>query len=95
MRGRDYVLPQDVVDVGRDVLPHRLVLAFDAVADGIDQQQVVQSILRNVPQPRPVWRHGAPDGPDGPGGPGAAAGPAGSAGPSGPQAAPPGAPEFT
>ena len=107
MRGRDYVLPQDVVDVGRDVLPHRLVLAFDAVADGIDQQQVVHSILGNVPQPRPVWRHGAPDGvasPDGQagaGGPSGAVGPAGpsgtagSAGPSGPQAAPPGAPEFT
>ena len=34
LRGRDYVLPQDVYDVAIDVLPHRLVLSFDAVADG-------------------------------------------------------------
>ena len=34
MRGRDYVLPHDVYDVATDVLSHRLVLTFDALAEG-------------------------------------------------------------
>ena len=34
LRGRDYVLPHDVSDIAADVLAHRLVLSFDAVADG-------------------------------------------------------------
>ena len=35
LRGRDYVLPADVLDLAPDVLAHRLVLSFDAVADGV------------------------------------------------------------
>ena len=35
VRGRDYVLPQDVLDVAPDVLRHRLVLSYDAVADEV------------------------------------------------------------
>ena len=35
LRGRDYVLPQDVLDVAIDVLPHRMVLSYDAIADGV------------------------------------------------------------
>src|SRR4029453_2138743 len=34
LRGRDYVLPADVYDVALDVMAHRLVLTFDALADG-------------------------------------------------------------
>jgi MoxR-like ATPase len=34
-RGRDYVLPQDVLDIAVDVLAHRLVLSYDAIADGV------------------------------------------------------------
>jgi MoxR-like ATPase len=57
MRGRDYVLPEDVRDVALDVIPHRLVLSFDALADGIQATAVVERILAVVPPPRPVWRH--------------------------------------
>ncbi|MGW5362134.1 AAA family ATPase [Actinopolymorpha pittospori] len=56
MRGRDYVLPQDVQEVAGDVIPHRLVLGFDAVADGISAAGVVDRVLSVVPPPRPVWR---------------------------------------
>lgn len=59
MRGRDYVLPEDVRDVARDVLPHRLVLSFDAMADGVAPLQVVDRVLSAVPPPRPVWRNDA------------------------------------
>ncbi|MFD2080685.1 AAA family ATPase [Actinopolymorpha cephalotaxi] len=56
MRGRDYVLPQDVQEVACDVIPHRLVLGFDAVADGVRASSVVERVLSVVPPPRPVWR---------------------------------------
>jgi MoxR-like ATPase len=52
LRGRDYVLPGDVVDIAADVLAHRMVLSFDAVAEGVDPRSVVASILDVVPRPR-------------------------------------------
>jgi MoxR-like ATPase len=51
LRGRDYVLPADVADVAGDVLAHRLVLGFDAVADGVDPRGVVERIVATVPGP--------------------------------------------
>jgi len=56
IRGRDYVLPQDIQDVARDVLPHRLILTFDAIAEGIETPAVINRLLEVVPPPRPVWR---------------------------------------
>jgi MoxR-like ATPase len=52
LRGRDYVLPQDVVDIATDVLAHRLVLSFDAVAEGVDPRSIVATVLAAVPRPR-------------------------------------------
>ena len=52
MRGRDYVLPRDVADVAGDVLAHRLVLSFDAVAEGIDPRQIIDYLVTVVPQPQ-------------------------------------------
>jgi MoxR-like ATPase len=52
LRGRDYVLPNDVADIAPDVLAHRLVLSFDAVAEGVDPRSVIRSILEVVPRPR-------------------------------------------
>ena len=49
MRGRDYVLPADVDDVASDVLAHRLVLTFDAVAEGIDPRQIIDYARRRGP----------------------------------------------
>ncbi len=58
LRGRDFVLPEDVRDVARDVLVHRLVLSFDAVADGVSAPELVARVLACVPPPRVVWNHG-------------------------------------
>ncbi len=55
IHGRDYVLPTDVQAVARDVMAHRLVLGFDAVADNISPTQVVERIVAMVPAPTPVW----------------------------------------
>lgn len=52
LRGRDYVLPHDVVDIAGDVLAHRLVLTFDAVAEGIDPRSIVAQVLQVVPRPQ-------------------------------------------
>jgi MoxR-like ATPase len=59
IQGRDYVLPQDVVAVAIDVMAHRLVLTFDAVADEVDPRAVVERVLQSIPQPRAVWGAGA------------------------------------
>ncbi len=55
IHGRDYVLPTDIQTVARDVMGHRLVLSFDAIADNISPLQVVERILAMVPAPTPVW----------------------------------------
>jgi MoxR-like ATPase len=52
LRGRDYVLPPDIADLAGDVLAHRLVLSFDALADGLDPRQVVARVLGAVPAPQ-------------------------------------------
>ncbi|MGH4027024.1 MAG: AAA family ATPase [Pseudonocardiaceae bacterium] len=71
LRGRDYVLPQDVVDVSADVLRHRLVLSYDALADGVPVEHIVNRVLQTVPLPQVSARpQAAAPGP----GPGAAAG---------------------
>jgi MoxR-like ATPase len=62
MRGRDYVLPQDVLDVAIDVLAHRLVLSYDAIADGVPAAHAVRRVLQAVPLPQvaPRQRAGGP-----------------------------------
>jgi len=52
MRGRTYVLPQDVYDVSRDVLRHRVLLSYEALADGVTAEDVVERIVRTVVAPR-------------------------------------------
>jgi MoxR-like ATPase len=51
LRGRDYVLPNDILDIAPDVLAHRLVLSFDAIADGVAAEHLVQQIVDAVPLP--------------------------------------------
>ena len=55
IHGRDYVLPTDVQSVAKDVMAHRIVLGFDAVADNITPAQVIERIVAMVPPPTPVW----------------------------------------
>jgi MoxR-like ATPase len=52
LRGRDYVLPADVVDVAHDVLRHRLVLSYEALADGQLVDDLISRVVATVPQPR-------------------------------------------
>jgi MoxR-like ATPase len=52
LRGRDYVLPVDVRDLARDVLRHRIVLTYEALAAGVDADRVLDRVLETVPMPR-------------------------------------------
>ncbi|MDQ2796722.1 MAG: MoxR family ATPase [Actinomycetota bacterium] len=62
-RGRDYVLPQDVLDVAVDVLAHRMVLSYDAIADGVPASHAIRRVLQAVPLPQvaPRQQAGQPD----------------------------------
>ena len=51
LRGRDYVLPQDVFDVAPEVLRHRVLLSYEAIADGIEPDHVVNRVLSTVVAP--------------------------------------------
>jgi MoxR-like ATPase len=49
--GRDYVGPEDIQEVAADVLRHRLVLSFEAEADGVNENSVIRRILDGVGVP--------------------------------------------
>jgi MoxR-like ATPase len=52
LRGRGYVLPGDITDVAPDVLAHRLVLTYDALADAVPSRSLVERVLATVRAPR-------------------------------------------
>ena len=49
LRGRGYVVPQDVFDVSRDVLRHRVMLSYEALAKGLTADDVLNRLLAVVP----------------------------------------------
>jgi MoxR-like ATPase len=63
MRGRDYALPQDVQDVAPDILRHRLVLSYDALADDVPADHIVARVMATVPLPTVAPRQSASAGP--------------------------------
>ncbi|MFD6163396.1 AAA family ATPase [Nocardia sp. NPDC060256] len=63
IRGRDYVVPQDVVEVIPDVLRHRLVLSYDALADEISPEEVIKRVLQTIGMPQVAPQAVAPGAP--------------------------------
>jgi MoxR-like ATPase len=58
LRGRSYVLPDDVKDLVADVFRHRLVLSYEAVAEGISADHLIQRIMQQIPAPnKPLESH--------------------------------------
>ena len=51
LRGRDEVTAQEVYDVAYDVLNHRLILSYEALADGVTTDDVLVGLLTSVPAP--------------------------------------------
>jgi len=58
LRGRDYALPEDVADLVPDVLRHRLVLSYTALAQGQTAETLIQAVMKAVPMPdKPMDSH--------------------------------------
>ncbi|HEX6005766.1 MAG TPA: AAA family ATPase [Burkholderiales bacterium] len=58
LRGRDYVLPEDVGDLVPDVLRHRLVLSYEALSDGETADSLIARVMKAVPLPEtPLEAH--------------------------------------
>src|SRR5580765_2277922 len=51
MRGRSYALPEDMTGLVGDVLRHRLVLSYEALAEGFDADALIQRVMRKIPVP--------------------------------------------
>ena len=51
LQGRDYVGPEDIQEIAPDVLRHRLVLSFEAEADGVSPDSVIEGVLDGVGVP--------------------------------------------
>jgi MoxR-like ATPase len=58
LRGRTYVLPEDLTDIAPDVLRHRLSLSYEALSDGLTPDQLIHRIMKHMPAPeRPLETH--------------------------------------
>jgi len=51
LAGRDYVTPEDVHAIAADVLRHRVLLSYEAEAEGVDADKVIATLLERVPLP--------------------------------------------
>ncbi|AEV87830.1 ATPase [Actinoplanes sp. SE50] len=56
LRGRDYVVPEDLSDLALDVLRHRMVLSYEALSDDVTPDVILAKILANLPFPEPAGR---------------------------------------
>ena len=57
LRGRRYALPEDMVDLVPDVLRHRLVLSYEALADNLTADEIVQRVMKKVAVPDKPMAH--------------------------------------
>ena len=62
VRGRDYALPQDVLDMTLDVIRHRLVLSYEALSDNVSSDDILKKIIDRIPLPVvPMHEHTSPN----------------------------------
>jgi MoxR-like ATPase len=52
LRGRDYALPADARELARDVLRHRMVLSYEALADDVSPDALLDPLLNAVALPQ-------------------------------------------
>lgn len=58
LRGRDYVLPEDLTDLAPDVLRHRIVLSYEALAEGLTPDALIRKLMMFVKPPaKPLESH--------------------------------------
>ena len=60
VRGRGYVIPQDVTDLVHDVMRHRIIPSYEALSDGVTTDAILQKVVAAVPAPaQPLQSHAA------------------------------------
>ncbi|AMO22319.1 MoxR family ATPase [Ramlibacter solisilvae] len=57
LRGRTYVLPEDMTDLVADVFRHRLVLSYEALSEGLSADALVERIMAKIPAPQKPLEH--------------------------------------
>lgn len=57
LRGRSYVLPEDMSDLVPDVLRHRLVLSYEALSEGLSPDILIAKIMAKIPAPAKPLEH--------------------------------------
>jgi len=57
LRGRHYALPEDMLDLVPDVLRHRVVPSYEALAEGLTADELVQRVLKKIPVPDKPLAH--------------------------------------
>jgi MoxR-like ATPase len=57
LRGRAYVLPEDLLDLTGDVLRHRISLTYEALADGVTADALIERIVKALPAPAKPLAH--------------------------------------
>ena len=57
LRGRRYVLPEDVSDLVPDVMRHRIVLSYEALAADVTADEIVQRVMKKIPVPDRPMQH--------------------------------------
>jgi MoxR-like ATPase len=58
LRGRTYALPEDVTDLVPDVFRHRLVLTYEALAEGMNADELIRRVMQRIPAPeKPLEAH--------------------------------------
>ena len=57
LRGRNYVLPEDMTDLAADVLRHRITLSYEALSEGLDADVLIARILATMPAPARPLHH--------------------------------------
>jgi MoxR-like ATPase len=67
LRGRDYVIPGDITDLAADVMRHRIVLSYEALADNVTPDDLIKRIMEVVARPaRPLTDDARPAQPQSP-----------------------------
>ena len=65
LRGRRYVLPEDITDLVPDVMRHRVVLSYEALAEGLTPDVLIQRVMKAIPVPDKPLAHARGDTPAG------------------------------
>jgi MoxR-like ATPase len=65
LRGRRYVLPEDITDLVPDVMRHRVVLSYEALAEGLTPDALIQRVMKAIPVPDKPLAHAKGDTPAG------------------------------